>query len=213
MEEIVLVVGDKAWSSWSLRPWVAAKRAKIPFEEVAIRLRQPDTPRQIAKYSPSGRVPVLIHGGLTVWDSLAICEYLAERSPEAWLWPADAGARAVARSISAEMHSGFHALRTEFSMDFHARVADRVPSEQSRSEISRVVSIWCETKRAYGSGGAFLFGTFTIADAMFAPVATRFRTYNIDLSAYGDDGSAAAYANSVLAMPEMEEWGDGAAKG
>lgn len=212
-EETVLVIGDKAWSSWTLRPWLAAKVAGIPFREVPVRLRQPDTASEIARHSPSGRIPALKRGGLSVWDSLAICEYLAEIAPEARLWPVDAQARAVARAISAEMHSGFQALRMEFPMDFHARISGRVPTEQAKADITRVVRIWCETRRSFGAGGPFLFGKFTIADAMYAPVATRFRTYGIDLPAFGDDGTAAAYAQTILAMPEVHEWGAGAARG
>ncbi len=211
-EETVLVIGDKAWSSWSLRPWLAAKVAEIPFREVPVRLRQPDTAQQIAPHSPSGRIPVLKRGRLTVWDSLAICEYLAELAPEARLWPKDADARAVARAISAEMHAGSHALRQEFPMDYHARISGRVPSEQAEADIDRVAQIWRETRQRFGAAGPFLFGTFTIADAMYAPVATRFETYGIYLAAHGDDGTAAAYRQAVLAMPEMQEWGDDAAR-
>jgi len=211
-EETVLVIGDKAWSSWSLRPWLAAKVAGIAFREVPVRLRQPDTAAQIAQHSPSGRIPVLKRGELTVWDSLAICEYLAELAPGARLWPADANSRAVARSISAEMHSSFPALRKEFPMDFNARIEGRAASEQAQAEIRRVVQIWGGTRRKFGAGGPFLFGGFTIADAMYAPVATRFQTYGIDLAAFGDDGTAAAYAQALLSMPQMQEWGSGAAR-
>jgi glutathione S-transferase len=211
-EEIVLIIGDKAWSSWSLRPWLAAKVAKVPFREVAIRLRQADTADQIARYSPSERIPAFHHGGLVVWDSLAICDYLAELAPKSGLWPEDASARATARSVSAEMHSGFQALRSEFPMDFHARIGGRTPSPQARADIARIVAIWRDTRQKFGQNGPFLFGTFTIADAMFAPVATRFLTYGLDLAEYGDDGTAEAYSRSVLAMPEMREWGEGAAR-
>ncbi len=212
-EEIVLVIGDKAWSSWSLRPWLAAKAAKIPFREVTVRLRQPGTADEIARYSPSGRVPVLLHGDMRIWDSLAICEYLAELAPEANLWPREVNARAVARSLSAEMHAGFHALRSEFPMDYHARIGGRVPSMQARVDIARIVTIWRETKRTHGDTGPFLFGSFTIADAMFAPVVTRFQTYQIDLQGFGDDGTGASFAQRILEMPEMREWGEGAAGG
>jgi glutathione S-transferase len=210
-EETVLVIGDKAWSSWSLRPWLAAKMAGIPFQEVQVRLRQPDTAQQIAPHSPSGRIPVLKQGGLTVWDSLAICEYLAELAPSARLWPRDANARALARSISAEMHSSFQALRKEFPMDYHARIPGRVPSQQAQADIGRVAQIWRNTRARFGEGGPFLFGGFTIADAMYAPVATRFQTYGIELGGYGDDGTAEAYSQAILAMPQMHEWGAGAA--
>lgn len=208
-KEIILVTADRAWSSWSLRPWLAAKVAGIPFREVQVRLRQPDTGQQIAQHSPSGRVPVLKCGSLTVWDSLAICEYLAEVAPEARLWPEDAAIRAVARAVSAEMHSSFPALRKEFPMDFHARHSGQVPSGQARADIARVAEVWGETRRSFGAGGPFLFGAFSIADAMYAPVATRFRTYGVDLAAFGDDGTAAAYAQTLLTMPQMEEWGAG----
>jgi glutathione S-transferase len=210
-DQLTLVLGDKAWSSWSLRPWLALRVAEIPFVEINIQLRRPDTPEQIAHHSPSGRVPVLKHDALAVWDSLAICEYAAELAPEAKLWPEDPAARAVARSISAEMHSSFHALRKEFPMDFHARAAGRVPSAEADTDIRRVVQIWSAARHNYGAGGPFLFGAFTIADAMYAPVATRFRTYGVDLAAFGDDGTAAAYAQTVLAMPKMQDWGAGAA--
>lgn len=209
-EDILLVIGDKAWSSWSLRPWLAAKVAKVPFQEVLIRLRRADTAAQIAMHSPSERVPVLHHGDLVIWDSLAICEYLAELAPEAGLWPSEQKRRAVARSASAEMHSSFQSLRTEFPMDFHARIAGRAPSTQARTDIERVVSIWTGIRREFGGSGPFLFGAFTIADAMFAPVATRFRTYGFRLADFGDDGVAESYMQSILAMPEMEEWGAGA---
>jgi glutathione S-transferase len=212
-DTISLVIGDKAWSSWSLRPWLAIKVSSLTFREVRVQLRQPDTAAKIARHSPSGRVPALKHGALTVWDSLAICEYAAELAPEAGLWPRDTGTRASARAISAEMHSGFQALRTEYPMDFHARIGGHVPSEAARADIERIVSIWREMRGKYGAAGPFLFGTFTIADAMYAPVATRFRTYGIDLAAYGDDGSAAHYAQTILAMPAMVEWGEGAAGG
>jgi glutathione S-transferase len=211
-EKISLVIGDKAWSSWSLRPWLVMKACKIAFHEEQIQLRRPDTAAAIARHSPSGRVPVFKHGALTVWDSLAICEYLAELAPEAGLWPQDAGARAAARAVSAEMHAGFHALRKEFPMDFHARIGGIVPSEQANTDIGRIVRIWRDMRGKYGAAGPFLFGAFTIADAMYAPVATRFRTYGINLADYGDDGSAADYSQTVLAMPAMREWGEGAAR-
>lgn len=211
-DEIVLVTGDKAWSSWSLRPWLAAKVARIPFREERVHLRRPGTPDEIARHSPSGRIPVLKRGALTVWDSLAICDYLAEIAPEAHLWPADLDGRAVARSVAAEMHSSFHALRKEFPMDFHARTEGGVPSAEAAKDISRIVSVWREMRAKFGVGGPFLFGGFTIADAMYAPVATRFRTYGFDLARFGDDGAAEAYAAALLAMPELWEWGEGAAR-
>nr|WP_276511574.1 glutathione S-transferase family protein [Rhodomicrobium udaipurense] len=210
--EIVLVIGNKAWSSWSLRPWLAAKVAGIPFREEHVQLRQPDSAAQIARHSPSARVPVLKRGALAVWDSLAICEYLAEISAHVKLWPDDPAARAVARSVAAEMHSSFHALRKELSMDFHARVNGVEPSDAAKADIARIVAVWRDTRKAYGAGGSFLFGAFSVADAMYAPVATRFRTYGINLAAFGDDGTAAAYAHEVLDLPAMHDWGQGAAR-
>lgn len=210
--EIILVIGDKAWSSWSLRPWLAAKVAGISFREVCITLRQSDTGEQIRRHSPSGKVPALRHGDLLIWESLAICEYLAEIAPQAGLWPDQRDARAVARAISAEMHAGFFSLRNEFPMDFHGRIDGVEPSDKATRDIRRVVSLWRETRARFGAGGPFLFGRFTIADAMYAPVATRFRTYSIDLARFGDDGTAAAYAAALLAMSEMSEWGADAAQ-
>lgn len=211
--DIVLVIGDKAWSSWSLRPWLAAKVARVPFREVSVKLRQAGTAEEISRFSPSGRVPVLKHGALTVWDSLAICEYLAEIAPEAHLWPGDRNARAIARSVAAEMHSSFPALRQDLSMNFHARLEGQTPSAAAAKDIARIVSVWRQMRATFGADGPFLFGGFTIADAMMAPVATRFRTYGVELSQFGDDGQAQAYAAALLVMPELQEWGEGAARG
>jgi glutathione S-transferase len=201
--EFTLFIGTKNYSSWSLRPWIAAKVAKIPFKEVKVKLRQPDTAAEIAKFSPSGRVPVLKHGDLLIWDSLAICEYLAEIAPGAKLWPEDPSARAVARSISAEMHSSFPALRTQYPMNVRERVPTP-PSADTSRDIRRIVAAWLDARRRFGHDGPFLFGGFTIADAMYMPVVTRFRTYEPDLAAHGDDGTAKAYMDAILAMPEFK---------
>ncbi len=213
MADFTLYIGNKNYSSWSLRPWLALKRTGAAFDEVVIPLDEPTTKATILRHSPSGRVPALLHGELTIWDSLAICEYLAEVAPASRLWPEDADTRAVARSVSAEMHSGFHALRTEFPMDFHARSAGHIPSAQAQRDIARVTAIWRDTRHSFGASGPFLFGAFSIADAMYSPVATRFRTYGIDLGQFGDDGTAAAYSETLLAMHEMQEWGEGASRG
>ena len=205
-----LVIGDKNLSSWSLRPWLALKYCRIPFVEERVRLRQPDSKAEILRNSPSGKVPVLKTKVGLVWDSLAILEYLAERHPELHMWPQDAEARAFARSISAEMHSGFVALRNEMSMELLAHFPTPPIGDELARDISRIVAIWRGTRARYGSGGPFLFGAFTNADAMYAPVATRFRTYGVDLAAFGDDGNAAAYAEAILASPEMAEWTEGA---
>jgi glutathione S-transferase len=206
-----LVIGDKNYSSWSLRPWLTIKQFGIPFAEERVRLRQPDSKATILRHSPSGKVPALKSNGLVVCDSLAILEYLADRHPQLGLWPRDAKARAVARSVSAEMHSGFATVRNEMPMDLLATYPTPPIGEQLRAEIARIAGIWRELRALYGRDtGAFLFGDFCNADAMFAPVATRFRTYQVDLSAFGDDGTAQAYAEAVLALPAMDEWTEGA---
>jgi len=205
-----LVIGDKNLSSWSLRPWLALKQSGIPFTEDCVRLRQPDSKTQILRRSPSGKVPALKIESDVVWDSLAILELLAERHPECALWPQDDEARAVARSISAEMHAGFAALRNEMPMDLLGRLPSPPIDAALQSDIKRVVAIWNDARAQFGSDGPFLFGRFSNADAMYAPVATRFRTYGVDLARYGDDGTGAAYAAALLALPAMAEWTEGA---
>lgn len=205
-----LAIGNKAWSSWSLRPWLAMRQTGIPFTEINIRLRQPDSKAQILEHSPSGRVPTLLVDGQAIWDSLAILEYLAETHPEARLWPADASARALARSVSAEMHSGFAALREHCPMDLLVRAPMASLPETVAADITRIVALWRDCRRRFGASGAMLFGAFTAADAMYAPVATRFRTYLPDLARYGDDGTAQAYVDAVFALPAMAEWEEGA---
>jgi glutathione S-transferase len=205
-----LVIGDKNLSSWSLRPWLALKHCHIPFEEVGIRLRQPDSKAEILRHTPSGKVPALKTKQGVVWDTLAILEYLAERHPEHRLWPQDEEPRAAARSISAEMHSGFATLRNDLPMDLLSRLPSPPIGEPLASDIRRIVAIWKDTRARFGQGGPFLFGVFSNADAMYAPVATRFRTYGVDLGRFGDDGTAAAYAESILALPAMAEWTEGA---
>ena len=205
-----LVIGTKSWSSWSLRPWLAMRRLALPFEEINVRLRQPDSKAEILKYSPSGMVPLLLDGDFPVWDSLAILEYLADQHPEKALWPADLHARARARSAAAEMHSGFMPLRRTCSMDVLASTPlDPVPDDVE-ADVRRIVTLWRECRAQYGSGGPFLFGDFTAADAMYAPVAARFRTFLPDLTRFGDDGTAQAYVDTILAMPEMTAWIAGA---
>jgi len=205
-----LVIGDKNFSSWSLRPWIAMKYVRLPFAEERIRLRQPGSSAAILRHSPSGKVPALKTNGLVVFDSLAILEFLAERHPELQFWPRDVEARARARSISAEMHSGFVTLRNDMSMDLLARLPTPQIGEELARDIRRIVAIWRETRTGYGAAEPFLFSAFTNADAMFTPVATRFRTYGVDLSRFGDDGSAAGYVRTILALPEMAEWTEGA---
>jgi len=205
MGELLLYVGTKNLSSWSLRPWLALSMTGAPFEEVVIALDKPDTRARIAAVSPTGKVPLLEHGGVKVWDSLAICEYIAELFPEAKLWPEDRAARAVARAVSAEMHAGFTDLRRELSMDIRGRTPKQDLSPAVRADITRILSLWRDTRGQYGAGGAFLFGGFTIADAMYAPVVTRFVTYDVAV-----DDEARAYMDAILALPPMQRWIAGA---
>jgi glutathione S-transferase len=199
-----LYIGSKRISSWSLRPWLAMKMARLPFEEVLITLRQPDTKDKIKLHSPAGKLPFLrIEDGdrvETIWDSLAICETLAERHPHARLWPDDAAARAQARSIVAEMHSGFPDLRKVLGMDIGRRHPTPELDDAVQAQIARIIDIWQSALAAHTQGGC-LFGHFTIADAFYAPVVTRFETYGIHLPAV-----AQAYSQRILALPPMQEW-------
>jgi glutathione S-transferase len=205
-----IVIGDKNYSSWSLRPWLALKASDIPFQEERIRLRLPESKAEILRLSPSGKVPALKTELGIIWDSLAILEYLAEQHPRAELWPGSREARAAARSISAEMHAGFSALRNDMPMDLLSAIPAPPMSEALEANIRRVVAIWRDTRERFGKGDPFLFGAFTCADAMYAPVATRFRTYGVDLGLFGDDGTASAYMDTIFAMPEMAAWTAGA---
>jgi glutathione S-transferase len=196
-----LIIGNKNYSSWSLRAWFLLREADVDFDEHRIPLDTGDTARQIAEFSPSGRVPVLLLDDMAVWDTLAIAETVAERWPDRKLWPGDAVARAHARSISAEMHAGFEALRSKMPMNCRAmgrRVA--LPDELTR-DIDRIFDIWSDCYRRYGDNGSWLFGEFSIADAMYAPVVLRLRTYGINLPE-----SARHYANRVLQSDAMQEW-------
>jgi glutathione S-transferase len=199
-----LVIGTKTWSTWSMRPWLVLHRAGIPFDETLVQLRKADgvSEAAIRAHSPSGKVPVLKDGDTAIWDSLAICEYLAERHPD--LWPGDPIRRALARAATAEMHSGFAALRTECPMDLAAIPTSLALSEAAMLDVRRIVSLWNELLSRFG--GPFLTGEWSIADAFFTPVATRFRTYGVELGAFGDDGRAARYARQLLATPEFRAW-------
>ncbi|MFZ5584220.1 MAG: glutathione S-transferase family protein [Pseudomonadota bacterium] len=202
-----LVIGNKNFSSWSLRPWLLLKQAGLPFREIPVRLRQADTKAQILAHSPSGKVPALIDGDLTVWDSLAICEYLAEKASlnHVDLWPADPKARAEARSVSAEMHSGFAALRQHMSMEVAASRPGEVQTPEVLADIARIAALWTSCRERFAAAGPFLFGDFSVADAMYAPVAFRFHTYGVELPPL-----AAAYRDTLLALPAMQEWAAGA---
>jgi glutathione S-transferase len=197
-----LVIGNKNYSSWSMRPWLALRANNIAFEEVFIPLYTGDADkRRILEVTPSGKVPALVDGDVTVWDSLAIIEYLAERFPDARLWPEDRASRAHARSISAEMHSGFMALRNECGMNLHRPVGAVPLSDDARANVVRVQQIWSECRNRYGKSGPFLFGAFTGADAMFAPVVHRFRTYAIEVTPVATD-----YMNAMMSQPAFQEW-------
>jgi glutathione S-transferase len=196
-----IVIGDKRKSSWSLRPWLALRHTGAPFTETVVRLDRPTTKAEILARSPSGRVPALRDGDVLVWESLAICEHLAERFPEAHLWPVDPAARAHARAISCEMHAGFADVRREMPMDLCRAPEPVALSGAARAQVARILSIWTETRARFGAGGPLLFGAFTVADAMYAPVATRFRSYGVPV-----DGDARAYADALLALAAMTEW-------
>jgi glutathione S-transferase len=200
---LTLVIGNKNYSSWSMRPWLALRASNIPFEEVFIPLYtdNPADKQRILSFSRAGKVPSLVDGDITVWDSLAIIEYLAERFPQAKLWPEDRAMRAHARSISAEMHSGFVPLRNECGMNLHRPVGAIALSADARANVARVEEIWRDCRQAYGKGGPFLFGAFTGADAMYAPVVHRFRTYAIEVGA-----EARAYMETMMALQAFREW-------
>lgn len=197
----VFVIGSKNYSSWSLRPWLVLRVFGVAFEEIMLPLDTPEFYERIRGYSPTGRVPVLHDGDLRVWDSLAIAEYANER----WLggrgWPANVAARAFARAISAEMHSGFPALRSELSMNCRKRVHNHPTSADAQRDIARVKAIWQEARTRHGQGGPFLFGAFGIADAMYAPVVLRFVSYDVTL-----DPLERAYADAILALPALQDW-------
>ena len=201
MTGLTLYIGSKRFSSWSLRPWLALKHTEAAFEEVLIPLRQADTQARIAAISPSGRVPVLKHGSIVVWDSLAICEYLADNFRAARLWPGENAARAHARAISAEMHAGFARLREHLPMDLLGDLSAKSEAALVQDEIDRICAIWREARERFGQAGPFLYGAFTNADAMFAPVVTRFRTYNVPV-----DAVCSAYMRAVLDLPGFKSW-------
>ncbi|MBL8395263.1 MAG: glutathione S-transferase family protein [Candidatus Accumulibacter sp.] len=200
---LTLIIGDRNFSSWSLRPWLVLRQAGLAFEERLVRLDQAGTREAIGRHSPSGKVPCLIDDEATqctvVWDSLAICEYLAERVPV--LWPAERTVRAEARSISAEMHSGFLALRQQMPMDLRARRHGQERGPGLGADIARIAAIWESCRSRFAARGPFLFGDFSIADAMYAPVVWRFLTYDVGLPP-----AAQAWSATMLALPAMGEW-------
>ena len=203
MDDLVLIIANKNLSSWSLRPWLLLAQAEIPFREEVILLDSLGFKETVLKDAPNGKVPVLRHGKLRVWESLAICEYVAELFPDKKLWPEDRGARAVARSLSSEMHAGFAALRHECPMNLVLRKTDHVLSAAAAADALRVEQLMGD--QLARSGGPFLFGRFTIADAMFAPVATRFVTYGLPMSK-----AMRTFSNALLELPAMNRWIEGA---
>lgn len=202
---MILVIANKNYSSWSMRPWVLARQAGIAFEEIQLKFDRDTNVVGIEPYSPTRKVPVLIVDGEPVWDSLAICETLAELHPDKQLWPAAPAARRVARSICAEMHSGFQGLRSAMPMNIRGRHPGKGRNAQSEKDIARVIEIWTACRSRFGAGGDFLFGRFGIADAFYAPVVTRFRTYAVPLPP-----PAQAYADAVQELAAVREWSDAA---
>jgi glutathione S-transferase len=201
-----LIVGTKNWSSWSLRPYMALRHIGVKFAEEVIPLRRDTTSEEVKRRTPSARVPVLeiAEGGTRylVWDSLAICETLADRHPEAHLWPDDAKARATARSYAAEMHSGFPDVREQLTMEFARKLPTPALRDATKAQIARIITAWDDALGQHGHAGGFLFGRFSIADCMYAPVVSRFVTYGIALPPV-----VQAYSDKVMALPAMVDWG------
>jgi len=201
MSDYTIIIGNKNYSSWSLRGWLALKRTGVDFDEILIALDQADTMEKLANQSPSAKVPALKTPDGEIWDSLAISEYLAETFPDAGLWPKSADARAHARAVSAEMHSGFPTLRAMMPMDMKNTYPMPELSDELKKDITRIDAIWQDCRRRFGQGGPFLYGSFTIADCMFAPVVSRFTSYGTAVSQPSQD-----YITAVLQSPEMIEW-------
>jgi glutathione S-transferase len=196
-----LIIGNKNYSSWSMRPWIALRAAGITFDEEVISLYDEGSKQQILKRSPAGKVPILIDGETRVWESLAILEYVAEKFPAATLWPSDPAARAHARAISTEMHAGFVPLRSQCGMNMWRPPAKRDLTDDAKTDIARIQAVWTEARDRFGASGPFLFGKFGAADAMYAPVVSRFETYAIDVSA-----PVKAYMQAMIALPAWQDW-------
>src|SRR5215831_1273455 len=204
---LTLILGNKNYSSWSLRPWIAMKVAGIAFDEIVIPLYEPGSREQVLKYSPAGKVPVLIDGDRHIWESLAILEYLAEKFPKASLWPGDAAARAHARVVANEMHAGFQALRRACPMNLWLPPKARPQSDEVNDNVACIEAIWSDCRGRFGQGGPFLFGKFGAADAMYAPVASRLHSYGFRV---GD--LSRTYMDAVMALPAWNEWHTAALK-
>ncbi len=205
MQKLNLVIGNKKYSSWSFRPWLLMKTAGIPFTETLILIRKPDSLRKILRFSPAGRVPVLVDGKSVLWESLAICEHIAEKFAKKRLWPDGAEAKALARSVSHEMHAGFAALRSNLPCHFLARYENFGIVPEAQADIDRVLGIWRDCRKRRAKGGPFLFGRFGVADAMYAPVVFRFLAYGVKV-----DPVSRAYMDAVVALPATQEWLRGA---
>ena len=201
MTDLVLVLGNRNYSSWSLRAWLALEQSGLPFHEEQVWFDEDQDRARRRSFGPTAKVPVLRHGDLVVWDSLAIGEYVAELAPHAGLWPDDRAARATARSVCAEMHSGFPAIRATLAMNVRARTNYHEPTPEVAREIARLIDLWTDVRRGFGRQGPFLFGRRSLADAVFAPVASRFRTYAIPVA-----GEAARWMETVLDLPAMRDW-------
>lgn len=200
-----LIIGNKNYSSWSLRPWLAMKVAGIPFEETVISLEAKDFKERVRAVSGTGKVPVLIDGDIRVWELLAIIEYLAEKFPSAGLWPQQAAAKAYARAIAAEMHAGFLPLRRRLPMNVWRPVKPRPLDDDAAANAARIDAIWSECRARFGANGPYLCGAFSAADAMYAPIVWRFHTYAVEVSA-----PSRAYMGAVMALPAWKEWRDAA---
>lgn len=199
--DLHLVIANKAYSSWSMRPWLAMKANGLNFRETVIGLDQSDTQAKIKTYSAAGKVPVLQHGDVTVWESLAILEYLAEVFPDKHWWPKNPQARAVARSVATEMHGGFSNLRQAMPMNVRKTFPPVVGNDAIDADVARVASIWRDCRTKFGTDGPFLFGAFSNADAMYAPIVTRFKTYSVALDAVCQE-----YSDAILNHPDVREW-------
>jgi glutathione S-transferase len=198
---LTLVIGNKNYSSWSMRPWIAMRGLSIPFEEDVIPLYESGSAERILAYSPARKVPILIDGEVRVWESLAILEYLAEKFPQAGVWPSSAAARAHARVLAAEMHAGFMPLRRECPMNMWRPPERKALSPEAQASVRRIDEMWADCRKRFGADGPFLFGRFCAADAMYAPVVSRFVTFMVDVSA-----EARAYMDAVQALPAWQEW-------
>lgn len=195
-----LILGNKNYSSWSLRPWIAMRQAGIAFEEEVIPLYEPGSRERVLKYSPAGKVPILIDGDMTIWESLAILDHIAERFPKAQLWPSDPKARAHARAVSAEMHAGFGALRRHCPMNMRRQKRRELTAEVA-ADVRRIEEIWTDCRRRFGQGGPFLFGQFSAADAMYAPVVSRFASYAVPVGPVSQ-----TYMTAMMQLPAWQEW-------